>query len=81
MSPPVADGDGLVNLPLITGPDAAATHDALGKIPDYHAVIILIVIRGIWGIGESRSGNLVTIGQGLEFADTAGLADEAIMTA
>ena len=78
---PVADADGLVDLALIAAPDAAAAHDALGEVPDDHAVVIFVIVLGVRGVGKAGGGDFIAIGQGLEFALAIGLADQAVVVA
>ncbi len=78
---PVADLDGFIHLPFVAGPHAAAAHDALGKIPDDHGVVVFIIIFRARGVGIRRGGHLILVGQALEFAFAVGLADEAVVVA
>ena len=64
VGPPVADADGPVHLPFVAGPDAAATHDALGKIPA-DQVLAVFDLTGVapaerrnwgWPPGSGRPG-------------------------
>src|SRR5664280_1818287 len=81
MGTAVTDADCLVDLPLVATPDTAAAHDALGEIPDNHAVVVFIIILGARGVSETGGRHLIAVSQTLQFALAIGLADQAVVVA